>query len=100
MISFLPPMMVSWHWTRGCLMTLLPVVCASHWATLSIFAPWKLTCTSSLGGSLVDVPEADAFRLVVTTAFVPAGALVDFVSAPAVAAALVPDGGALVGFVA
>src|ERR1039457_7504848 len=45
--SFLELVMVSWHWTCGCLTTLFPVVCASHCTIMSMFAPWKLTWISS-----------------------------------------------------
>src|ERR1039457_4428515 len=46
-LTFLELVMVSWHWTCGCLTTLLPVVCASHCTIMSMFAPWKLTWISS-----------------------------------------------------
>ena len=39
--------MVNWHCTWGCLTTVLPVVCASHWTTISMLAPWKLNWISS-----------------------------------------------------
>src|SRR5579859_1639331 len=40
-------MIDSWHCTFELLTTLLPVCCASHCTTMSMFAPWKLTSTSS-----------------------------------------------------
>src|SRR5581483_2303078 len=69
--SFFEPMMVSWHWTLGCFTTLLPVVCASHCTIMSMFAPWKLTWMSSVGGIL----SLSASALAITCVFVAEGKL-------------------------
>src|SRR5690348_7857846 len=45
--TFFELVMFNWHWTWGCLITVLPVVWASHCTTMSMFAPWKLSETSS-----------------------------------------------------
>src|SRR5437868_3470260 len=56
LVSFFELVIVNWHWTRGCLMTVLPVVCASHCTTMSTLAPCRLNWISS-----EDAPLSDEF---------------------------------------
>src|ERR1039457_6393632 len=72
-LTFLELVMVSWHWTCGCLTTLFPVVCASHCTIMSMFAPWKLTWISSGPAALLVFDWLS--KLVPAAPFIQPGAL-------------------------
>src|SRR5258708_4931589 len=69
LLSFFELVMVSWHWTRGCLITVLPVVCASHCTTMSMLGLCNLSWISSTEALLswvADLPSADGVASVVS----------------------------------